>query len=358
MNKSQVYNFSAGPAMLPKAVLLRAQAELLDWQGTGTSVMEVSHRGAAFENLAQTITANLRTLLHVPADYEVLFLAGGATVQFAMIPLNLLRGKSSADYLVTGHWSNKASELARSYCNVNVVANAKVSNFTDIPSVDTWQCDPNAAYFHYADNETIGGMEFNFIPAVGDVPLIVDASSNILSRPIDVSRYGMIYAGAQKNIGIAGLTVVVVRRDLMGKALSHTPTVFNYALQSELRSMANTPPTFAWYMTGLVLEWLMEQGGVEAIAKVNQRKAEKLYTAIDASPFYCNVVQSTCRSRMNIPFTLARPELDAAFLKNAAEVGLVGLKGHAAVGGMRASLYNSMPEAGVDALIAFMQAFQ
>ncbi len=355
---TRVYNFSAGPAMLPEAVLERARAELLDWHGTGMSVMEMSHRGEEFVSIARQAEADLRRLMGVPDDYHVLFLQGGATSQFAMVPMNLLRGRGRADYLDTGLWSRKAIKEARRYCEVNVAASSEAEGYTTIPPRESWRLDPQAAYVHYTPNETIGGVEFHWIPDTGDVPLVADMSSTILSRPIDVSRFGLIYAGAQKNIGPAGLTVVIVRKDLVGETLPGTPTMLDYAAHAEAGSMLNTPPTFAWYLAGLVFRWILEQGGLEAMAERNRRKAEKLYAAIDASGFYRNPVDPACRSWMNVPFTLADPALDATFLEEAKAAGLVALKGHRSVGGMRASIYNAMPEEGVDRLVEFMRDFE
>lgn len=355
---ARVYNFSAGPAMLPTAVLERAQAELPDWQGSGMSVMEMSHRGKEFVGIAARAEADLRELMGIPASYKVLFLQGGASLQFAMVPANLLRGRTSADYVNTGQWSKKAISEAKRLCQVNVAASAEASGFTTIPPRETWRLDPQAAYVHYTPNETIGGVEFHTIPDVGDVPLVADMSSTILSRPVDVSRYGLIYAGAQKNIGPAGVTVVIVREDLIGELAPGMPSLFDYQAQAEADSMLNTPPTYAWYIAGLVFQWLKDQGGLAAMAERNRRKAEKLYAAIDGSDFYANPVEPSARSWMNVPFTLARPELDEPFLKQASASGLKTLKGHRSVGGMRASIYNAMPEEGVDALIAFMREFE
>ncbi len=353
-----VYNFSAGPATLPGTVLNRAREELLDWHGSGMSVMEMSHRGKEFMSIAQQAEADLRELLVIPADYHVLFLQGGATSQFSMVPMNLLRGRQQADYINTGAWSKKAIAEARRYCSVNLAASSEDSNFTTVPPVDNWQLDPAAAYVHYTPNETIGGVEFDAIPETGAVPLVADMSSTILSRPLDVSRYGLIYAGAQKNIGPAGLTVVIVRNELVGEVLDGTPSMFNYQLHAENGSMLNTPPTFAWYLAGLVFQWIREQGGLEAMAEVNQRKAGRLYEAIDRSDFYNSPVDLRYRSWMNVPFTLADDSLDAEFLIQAGNTGLLNLKGHRSVGGMRASIYNAMPEAGVSALIDFMAEFE
>lgn len=354
---SRVYNFSAGPAMLPEPVLARAREELLDWQGSGMSVMEMSHRGKEFVAIAEQAERDLRDLLAIPDNYKVLFLQGGATLQFAMVPMNLMSGNPRADYVNTGQWSKKAIKEAQRFGEVKIAASAESESFTKAPPFDQWQLDAGAAYVHYTPNETIGGVEFHWIPDTGDVPLVADMSSTILSRPIDVSRYGIIYAGAQKNIGPAGVTVVIVREDLIGHAPASTPSMLDYKVHAEAGSMANTPPTYAWYIAGLVFQWLKERGGLEAMAQVNRRKAEKLYAAIDASGFYANPVDPASRSWMNIPFTLADPELDGEFLKQAAAAGLVTLKGHRSVGGMRASIYNAMPEEGVDALIDFMAEF-
>jgi phosphoserine aminotransferase len=354
----RVYNFSAGPAVLPEAVLEQAQRELIDWGGSGMSVMEVSHRGKAFVECAAEAESTLRKLLQVPSDYRVLFLQGGATLQFSAVPLNLGEDSHRADYVVTGSWGQKAVAEARSFINVNIAADGKSEGYTRIPSPGEWKLSDGAAYLHFTPNETIGGVEFFEVPEVTTAPLVADMSSTLLSRPIDVSRFGVIYAGAQKNIGPAGLTVVIVRPDLVGKARRGTPSVVDYRIMAESDSMANTPPTFAWYLAGLVFQWLLEQGGLPAMAERNLRKSNKLYEAIDGSGFYGNPIAPECRSRMNVPFTLADPSLDEVFLSEAKRAGLVNLKGHRSVGGMRASLYNAMPEAGVDALIAFMADFE
>ena len=355
---SRVFNFSAGPAMLPQAVLEKAQQEILDWQGSGMSVMEMSHRGKEFMSIATQAEADLRELMGISDDYAVLFLQGGASSQFAMVPLNLLGNKKSADYINTGAWSKKAIAEAKRYCEVNVAASSEDSKFSTAPAQDSLQLNPDAAYVHYTPNETIGGVEFPFIPDTGNVPLIADMSSTILSRPIDVSRYGIIYAGAQKNIGPAGLTVVIVRKDLMGQPLDSTPTMFNYQVQADNGSMYNTPPTYSWYLAGLVFAWIKEQGGLAKMGEINKRKADTLYSAIDNSDFYANPVDPVCRSWMNVPFTLANPELDSVFLEESKEEGLATLKGHRSVGGMRASIYNAMPEEGVNMLVAFMAEFE
>jgi phosphoserine aminotransferase len=352
------YNFSAGPAMLPTAVIERAQQEMLEWGDSGMSVMEMSHRGKDYLSIAQRAEASLRQLLSIPDNYKVLFLQGGASSQFAMVPMNLLRGKSGADYLNTGMWSKKAIAEAKRYCEVNVAADTSEEGFCTVPAQDTLNLNADAAYVHYTPNETIGGVEFDYVPETGDVPLVADMSSTILSRPLDVSRYGVIYAGAQKNIGPAGLTIAIVREDLVGSAMESTPVMFNYETHVSNDSMYNTPPTYSWYMAGLVFEWIQQQGGLEKMGEINQRKAAKLYDLIDGSDFYANPVAKNGRSWMNIPFTLADAELDGAFLAGAAERGLVTLKGHRSVGGMRASIYNAMPEAGVDALVEYMKAFE
>jgi len=355
---SRCFNFSAGPAMLPTAVLEKAQQEMSDWNGTGMSIMEMSHRGKDFMSVAAKAEADLRELMGISDDYAVLFLQGGASAQFAMVPMNLLKDKTSVDYVNTGAWSKKAIAEAKQYADVNVVASSEASNFSDIPAFDSWKLDPKAAYFHYTPNETIGGVEFHWIPETGNVPIVADMSSTILSRPIDVNQFGIIYAGAQKNIGPAGLTLAIVRKDLMGKTLKNTPSTFDYQKLTDNDSMLNTPPTYAWYLAGLVFDWVKQQGGLKAMAEINKRKADKLYAAIDDSGFYANPVAKDCRSWMNVPFTLADAELDKKFLELADQQGLKTLKGHRSVGGMRASIYNAMPEEGIDALIAFMGEFE
>jgi phosphoserine aminotransferase len=353
----RVFNFSPGPAMLPEPVLRRAQAELLDWKGSGMSVMEVSHRGTDFIEFAAQSERTLRALLRVPESYKVLFLQGGATLQFAAVPLNLAPVGAVADYVVTGNWGEKAVQEAERYIRVNVAATSKASKYTTVPDPRTWQVSSSAAYLHYTPNETVFGVELHDVPHVSDAPLVADMSSTLLSRPIDVSRFGIIYAGAQKNIGPAGLAIVIVREDLLGHARRETPGVIDYKTMAENDSMWNTPSTLSWYFAGLVFDWLTEQGGLEAMGKVNERKAAKLYGAIDSSGFYKNPVDKAYRSWMNIPFTLPDAALDKPFLQEAKAAGLTNLKGHRVVGGMRASLYNAMPEAGVDALIAFMADF-
>jgi len=353
-----IYNFSAGPAALPAEVLARARDELVDWNGCGMSVMEMSHRGKEFMSIAAKAESDLRDLMKIPDNYKVMFLQGGASSQFAMVPINLLRGKNKADYIWTGAWGKKAIAEGKRYCDVNVAASSEADGFNSIPEPGTWQLDKEAAYVHYTPNETIGGVEFHWIPDVGDVPLVADMSSTILSRPVDVSRFGVIYAGAQKNIGPAGLTVVIVRDDLVGQPVEGQPVMFDYATHANNESMYNTPPTYGWYLAGLVFEWLKEKGGLEAISMVNHTKARLLYDAIDASDFYANPVDVNCRSWMNVPFTLADANLDATFLEEAAKIGLVTLKGHRSVGGMRASIYNAMPEEGVRTLVEFMADFE
>ncbi len=354
---SRIYNFSAGPGVLPEEVLAQARDEMLDWNGSGMSVMEMSHRGKEFMSIAEKAEADLRDLMAIPVNYKVLFVQGGASSQFAMVPMNMLRGKTKADYINTGQWSKKAISEAKRYCAVNVAATSEADGFNSVPAQVEWKLDADAAYVHYTPNETIGGVDFPFIPATGAVPLVADMSSTILSRPVDVSKFGLIYAGAQKNIGPAGLTVVIVRDDLIGQCLAGTPTMFDYQTHAKDGSMYNTPPTYGWYFAGLVFARLKAQGGLAAMAAHNKRKAEKLYTAIDDSGFYKNPVAKHCRSWMNVPFTLPDAALDEAFLKGAKVAGMVALKGHRSVGGMRASIYNAMPEAGVDALIAYMADF-
>ncbi len=354
---SRAYNFCAGPAALPEAVLQRAREEMLDYRGTGMSVMEMSHRDSVIVDMAEKAERDLRDLLGLSDDYAVLFLQGGASAQFAMVPLNLLGDAGKADYVNTGQWSTKAIKEARRFCEVNVAASSEDANFSYAPAQSEWRLSDDAAYVHYCPNETIGGLEFDFVPEV-DKPLVADMSSTILSRPVDVSRFGLIYAGAQKNIGPAGLTLVIVRKDLLGRAGPTVPSMLNYQIHADNGSMYNTPPTFAWYLAGLVFEWLKEQGGVAAMGEINRRKAAKLYDYIDASDFYANPVRPTQRSWMNVPFVLADSALDKDFLAEADAAGLRNLKGHRSVGGMRASIYNAVPEAAVDALIGFMPDFE
>jgi len=362
-----IYNFSAGPAVLPKAVLQQVQQELVDWHGCGMSVMEMSHRGKEFMGIAAEAEADLRELMGIPANYKVLFLQGGASSQFAMVPMNLLRGKKSADYLNTGEWSKKAIKEAKKYGAVNVVASSEDRNFSYAPTQDQWKLDPSAAYVHYTPNETIGGVEMFWTPDTGSVPLVADMSSNILSRPVDVSRYGLVYAGAQKNIGPAGLTIVIVRDDLIGETVAGTPTMLDYKTHADNESMYNTPPTFAMYTAGLVFKWLKAMGGLTAVERLNREKASLLYDALDATGFYASPVAKENRSLMNVPFTLngkgkheepADVTLDDLFLKGAQARGLLQLKGHRSVGGMRASIYNAMPIEGVLALVEYLRDFE
>ena len=355
---ARVYNFSAGPAVLPEPVLQRAAEEMLDWHGSGMSVMEMSHRGKEFIAIHAQAEADLRELLAIPKNYKVLFLQGGAAGQFAVVPMNLLRGKSAADYVYTGQWSKKAISEAKKYCKVNVAASAEDRNFSYVPKQANWKLDPHAAYVHITSNETIGGVEFQWTPDTGAVPLVTDASSHILSRAIDISRFGLIYAGAQKNIGPAGLTIVIVRDDLIGQALPTTPEVFNYKVQADADSMINTPPTYAIYIAGLVFQWLKSLGGLAKMEQVNVAKAALLYDYLDQTEFYHSPVAEDDRSRMNIPFTLRNADLDSAFLKGAEGNGLTQLKGHRSVGGMRASIYNAMPMEGLKALVEFMRDFE
>ena len=354
----QVFNFSAGPAVLPAPVLQQARDELVDWHGSGMSVMEMSHRGKEFMSIVAAAEQDLRELLAIPASYKVLFLQGGATAQFAMIPMNLLRGKTAADYIHTGEWAKKAIGEAKKFCKVNVAASSEDKGFTYAPRQQSWKLDAQAAYVHYTGNETIGGVEFQWIPEVGAVALVCDLSSSLLSRPLDVSRFGLIYAGAQKNIGPAGLTIVIVRDDLIGHAAPGTPSVFDYKIQADNASMYNTPPTYAIYIAGLVFKWLKAQGGLQAMERVNIAKAGLLYDLLDASAFYSSPVAIDDRSRMNIPFRLRDATLDEEFLKQAKQRGLLQLKGHRSVGGMRASIYNAMPIAGVRTLVDFMREFE
>ena len=352
---ARIFNFSAGPAMLPAEALARAGDEMLDWHGSGTSVMEMSHRGKEFMSIAAEAERDLRELLAIPAGYKVLFLQGGATLQFAQVPMNLLRGKGKADYVVSGEWSKKALKEAKSYCDAAVAASSEDKSFTYAPK--KWQVRKETAYVHYCSNETIGGVEFHEIPKT-EVPLVSDASSHFLSRPLDVSKFGLIYAGAQKNAGPAGLTFVIVREDLIGHAQKGTPSVMDYKLQADAESMLNTPATYAIYIAGLVFKWLKTQGGLPAVEKKNVEKAKLLYDFLDRSEFFANPVAKEDRSRMNVPFTLKDAKLDEAFLKGAAARGMVQLKGHRSVGGMRASIYNAMPLEGVQCLVDYMKEFE
>ena len=354
----RIYNFSAGPAVLPREVLEQARDEILNWQGCGMSVMEMSHRGKEYMSIQAQAEADLRELMAIPANYKVLFLQGGASSQFAMVPMNLLRGKASADYVNTGQWSKKAIKEAKKFCDVNVVASSEDKNFSYAPSQDAWKLNPNSAYVHYTPNETIGGVEIFWTPETGDVPLVADMSSTILSRPMDVSKYGLIYAGAQKNIGPAGVTVVIVRDDLIGEPLPGTPTMFDYKTHADSESMYNTPPTYGVYISGLVFKLLKAKGGLAEMEKINVQKSQMLYDYLDSADFYNSPVAVENRSRMNVPFTLKDTALDEEFLKGAKARGLVQLKGHRSVGGMRASIYNAMPVEGVATLVNYMKEFE
>jgi phosphoserine aminotransferase len=354
----RVFNFSAGPAVLPESVLQKAAAEMLDWHGSGMSVMEMSHRGKEFIAIAAKVEADLRGLLAIPANYKVLFLQGGAIAENAIVPMNLLRGRTVADYIHTGEWSKKSIKEAGKYCEVNVAASAEDKKFTYVPERASWKLSPGSAYVHVCTNETIGGVEYPWTPDAGDIPIVADMSSHILSRVIDVSKYGVIYGGAQKNMGPAGLTLVIVRDDLLDRALAITPSAFNWQEQSAAESMLNTPPTYAMYIAGLVFEWLQAQGGLAAIEQQNIAKARLLYETIDLSGIYRNNVRKEDRSRMNVVFRLPDEAQDKAFLKGAEEHGMVQLKGHRAVGGIRASIYNAMPMAGVQALVDYMHEFE
>jgi phosphoserine aminotransferase len=355
---TRVFNFSAGPAALPEPVLRRAAEEMLDWHGSGMSVMEMSHRGKEFIGIAAKAEADLRELLAVPSNYKVLFMQGGAIGENAIVPMNLLRGKTSIDFVDTGEWSKKSIKEAKKYAAVNVAASAADTGYDRVPARAQWKLDANAAYVHICSNETIGGVEYHFTPDVGEVPLVADMSSHILSRPVDVSKYGLIYAGAQKNIGPAGLTIVIVRDDLIGQALPITPSAFDFKTVAENESMYNTPPTYAIYIAGLVFEWLKERGGLAAMAEHNRRKAAVLYDFLGSTSFYKSPVQADCRSLMNVPFKLKDEALDAAFLKGAEARAMLQLKGHRSVGGMRASIYNAMPIEGVQTLVAYMKEFE
>jgi len=356
---SRIYNFSAGPAVLPEPVLRDVQAELLEWNGTGASVMEVSHRGKPFVEMAEKAEQDLRDLMDIPDNYKVLFLQGGATTQFSAIPLNLMGGRGGhADYALTGHWSKKAIADAQRFTEVRIVCDTSQEGYKHIPAADQWQLSDSAGYLHITPNETIAGVEFDWLPDT-QATIVADLSSTILSRPIDVSKYGVIYAGAQKNIGPAGLTIVIVRDDLIGNFPDDAPRLLDYQVMADSDSMSNTPPTFAWYLAGKVFSWLKQQGGVSAMAELNRNKAEKLYAFIDGSDgYYRNPIAVDSRSRMNVPFILHNKELDSKFLNQSHAAGLHALKGHRSVGGMRASIYNAMGMDGVDALINFMQSFK
>jgi phosphoserine aminotransferase len=355
---SRVYNFSAGPSTLPESVLQQAQAEMLEWRDSGMSVMEMSHRGKYFSMIAEELESDLRELMAIPANYKVLFLQGGASAQFSLIPQNILNGKTKACYVNTGAWSEKAIQDAKGRCEAIVSASSQDKNFTYIPDFASWAIDQEAAYLHYTSNETIHGVEFQSIPDSKGLTLVSDMSSNILSRPVDISQFGLIYAGTQKNMGPAGVTVVIVREDLVGLGAKGIPPVFDYAQQAKNGSMLNTPATYNWYLVGLVLKWLKAQGGVAAIEQRNINKAAKLYDVIDQSDLYNNPVEKSVRSRMNVPFILSDEALDKPFLAASEANGLFELKGHRSVGGMRASIYNAMPEPGIDALCEFIKEFE
>ncbi|MSQ52972.1 MAG: 3-phosphoserine/phosphohydroxythreonine transaminase [Betaproteobacteria bacterium] len=355
---ARAFNFSAGPAVLPEEVLAQAAAEMLDWHGSGMSVMEMSHRGKAFIGIYEQAESDLRELLAVPVNYKVLFLQGGATLQFGMLAMNLLRGRASADYFNTGEWSKKAIKEARAFCKVNVAASSEDANFTYAPGQTSLKLDPNAAYVHYTSNETIGGVEYQWVPDVGDVPLVADMSSHLLSRPVEVKRFGLIYAGAQKNIGPAGLTIVIVREDLLGGAAAHIPSLLDYKVHADAGSMSNTPPTYAIYVAGLVFQWIKRQGGIAEMERRALERSGMLYELLDGSGFFKNPVRRQDRSRMNVPFTLIDSKLDDRFLAGASERGMFELKGHRSVGGMRASMYNAMPIEGVRCLLAYLREFE
>ncbi len=355
----RAYNFAPGPAMLPESVLRQAQAELLEFGTTGASILEISHRGADFMAVAQKAEADLRTLLAIPDDYAVIFTAGGATTVQALLPLNFAAPGQAADYVVSGHWGKTAIKQAAHCIDARTAASSEAGGFRDVPARSTWQLSKDAAYVHVTANETIHGVEWREIPEVDNAPLVADFSSSIASEPLDISRFGIVYAGAQKNLGPVGITVVIVRRDLLARAGQPRAPIFDYAAQAKAESMLNTPPSWNWYVLGLTVQWMLDEGGVAEFARRNTRKAALLYAAIDGSGgFYCNEVATAARSRMNVPFFLHDAALDKVFLEHARQAGLVALKGHRVLGGMRASLYNAMPEAGVQALVNFMQEFQ
>ncbi|MDB5955124.1 3-phosphoserine/phosphohydroxythreonine transaminase [Ramlibacter sp.] len=355
---TRVFNFSPGPATLPEPVLRQAAEEMLDWQGSGMSVMEMSHRGKQFMGIHAEAEDLLKELMQIPASYQVLFMQGGALGENAIVPMNLIGATGRADYVLTGDWSKKSAQEAKIYGEVNVPVSGDASKFTAVPPQSQWKLDPGASYVHICSNETIGGVQFHWTPETGSVPLVADMSSDILSRPIDVSQYGLIYAGAQKNIGPSGLTIVVVRKDLLGRALPITPSAFNYQIQAAADSMYNTPPTYSIYIAGLVLKHVKAQGGMAAVAERNARKAKLLYDFLDGSSFFRNPIAHQDRSLMNVPFWLKDTALDAAFLHGAEQRGMIQLKGHRSVGGMRASIYNAMPIEGVQALVEYMKEFE
>ena len=355
MNKA--YNFSAGPAMLPEYVMEKIQSELLEYGNSKASVMEISHRGLDFMEMSQKMEQDLRDLMDIPDNYKVLFLQGGASSQFSMVPINILRGKSTANYVNSGQWSLKAIAEADRYCDVHICADSKGNGYTDIADFDSWSIDDDGAYLHYTPNETIAGLEFDYVPEI-DMPVVADMSSTILSRPCDVSKFGVIYAGAQKNIGPSGMTVVIIREDLIGRVIEKQPVLFDYSTQSNNNSMYNTPSTFPWYAAGQVFQWLKDCGGLTNMANINKEKSQQLYKMIDNSDFYSNPVKPRYRSWMNVPFVLADGSLDKLFLEKSYNANLLALKGHKSVGGMRASIYNAMPIEGVNQLIDFMKVFE
>ena len=354
----RVYNFSSGPAMLPVPVLEEIQRDLLALPSIGMSILEISHRSAAFESILAAAEADVRSVAGIPASYKVLFLQGGASTQFSMVPMNLLTAGATADYIDSGSWGDKAIKEAKKVGTVNVAASTKAENYSRVPTQAELKLTPGAAYVHMTSNNTIEGTEYKTLPDVGDAPLVNDTSSDMFSRPIDIAKHGLIYSGAQKNLGPSGVTLVIIREDLLSRSHNSLPTMLNYAVQAENGSMYNTPPTFAVYTLGLVVKWLIAQGGLPAIAAINERKAAKLYAEIDRTGFYRGTAHQECRSLMNVTFRLASEELEKQFVKESTAAGLDGLKGHRSVGGMRASIYNAFPEAGVDALVAFMRDFE
>ena len=351
------YNFSAGPAVLPKSVMLRAQAEMLDWHGSGMSVMEMSHRGKHYMSIIEKVEKDFRSLFNIPKNYKVLFLQGGAIAQNSMVPLNLLNGKK-ANYVVSGYWSKRSYQDALPFGDMTIAASSETINYEKAPDPKDWKIDPSAAYIHFCSNETIHGVEYFEMPSIKSIPVVADMSSHILSRPVDISQFGVIYAGAQKNIGPAGLTIVIVRDDLLDVASPLTPSVFNWKTQVENQSMINTPTTYSIYMAGLVFEWLIELGGLEVIEKHNIKKAELLYGYIDSTDFYSNPIDIKNRSRMNVPFRIQNEDLHTSFVTGAENLGMIGLKGHRLVGGIRASIYNAMPIEGIQALVDYMKDFE
>lgn len=355
---STIYNFSAGPAVLPQPVLRQAQEEMLEWSGSGMSVTEMSHRSKEFLSIAEDAERTLTSLLELSDEYKVLFLQGGASTQFSTVPMNLLVKSRGADYVCTGQWSKKAIKEGKKIGSIHIAATSEDGNFSDIPPYDSWDLRSDSSYVHITSNETIGGVEFHDYPSNLSAPLVADMSSHILSRPLDVSQFGLIYAGAQKNIGPAGLTIIIIRKDLLSRGTSDLPSMFSYAVQADNQSMFNTPPTYAIYMAGLVFRWLQEQGGLTAIEQKNIKKSNMIYDQIDLTGFYRSPIAKNCRSRMNIPFRIRDESLEDLFLKDAKDCGLLQLKGHRSVGGIRASIYNAMPIEGVETLLGFMQHFE